>query len=49
VPSFDCERCRDLGFKAGRIENHHAFAQDACLNRSRMAAPVMDHDAAIGV
>jgi hypothetical protein len=35
--------------KAGRTENHHAFAQDACLNRCRMAAPVMDHDAAIGV
>ena len=26
-----------------------AFAQDASLDRSRMSAPVVDHDAAIGV
>ena len=44
-----CEKGRHLSLESGRIENHHAFAQDASFDRSRVPAPVMDHDAAIGV
>jgi len=49
APLFDCEKCRDLGFKAGWVKYDFAFAQDASFDRARLAAPVMDHDAAIGV